>query len=74
MEKAYHNMVLAATLEVLMLPVFYWIYDDFGFLFWCLLYAMDAFLYKRIECLTLLKMQEDENHRKEMYRLFFVEG
>ena len=36
--------------------------------------AMDAFLYKRMELLALLKMQEDENHRKEMYRLFFVEG
>ena len=27
-----------------------------------------------MELLALLKMQEDENHRKEMYRLFFVEG
>lgn len=74
MENAYRNMMLAAALEVLMLPVFYWVYDAYGFLFWCLLYAMDVFLYKRMELLALLKMQEDENHRKEMYRLFFVEG
>lgn len=58
MEKAYRNMMLAAALEVLMLPVFYWVYDAYGFLFWCLLYAMDAFLYKRMELLALLKSRK----------------
>lgn len=72
LEKAYTDLMLASTVEILTLPIFWWIGVTEGVLFWVVLLLLDSFLLKRMPFFAYLHIMVEPNYKKERNTLYIM--
>lgn len=75
MEKTYRDIMIASTVEILCLPLFYSLYEPeyLRFFFWVLLFALDSFMLKRLPFFELMKLYTQEGYKKERRQIIIME-
>lgn len=80
MEKKYENIMIAATVEVCSLPLFYLIEEPNGLAFWVVLILLDSFMLKRMDFYTLIELQnrytiyKTQRRRLQIVECLFMAG
>lgn len=74
MEKVFNDVMAAATVEVLALPIFRMVYmPENELLFWIVLLLLDSFMLKRLPFFEMLKLYGDPQYKKEQKQLLVVQ-